>query len=246
MHPGSIPGEASNSKVLCCSCIKPGIRMIDFDKARQNMVDCQIRPNAVTDHAVIKAFLEVPREEFVSATQKSLAYIDEDLRVSGGEPERYLMEAMSMSKLVQLASIGPDDVVLDIGCATGYSTAILSRLCNSVVALESDEDLAEQATQNLLSLGYDNAAVVFGPLEKGYAKEGPYDAIFVGGAVDELPDTLSQQLKEGGRLVVAEGVGNAGVARVYALENGIIGARTAFNCAVRPLPGFAREESFIF
>ena len=220
--------------------------MIDFENARTTMVDCQIRPNDVTDHRVIDAFMDVPREAFVSAAQRPLAYIDEDLPLSSGGSKRYLMEAMSMSKLVQLADIKEDNIVLDIGCGSGYSTAILSKLCNSVVALECDEALAGQATQTLIELGCDNTVVVTGALENGLAKEGPYDAIFIGGAVDAVPEVLLAQLKDGGRLVVVEGTGNAGVAKLYTRDGGVIGANEAFNSSVMPLPGFEREVGFTF
>ncbi len=220
--------------------------MIDFEKARITMVDCQVRPNDVTDYAIIDAFLAVPREEFVSTAQKPFAYIDEDIPVSQDGTKRFLMESMSLSKLLQLADIKKDNIVLDIGCATGYSTALISRLCNSVVALESDPVLAEQATKTLTELGYDNTVVVNGALENGYEKEGPYDVIFIGGAVQALPQGLSSQLKEGGRLVVVEGTSNAGEARLYTNENSVVCARTAFNCAVMPLPGFEKTAEFVF
>ena len=220
--------------------------MIDYEKARQTMVDSQVRPSDVTNHGVIQAFLSVPREAFVSAAQKPLAYIDEDLPLNAHGASRYLMEAMSLSKLIQLADVGEDDIVLDIGCASGYSTAILSKLCSSVVAVESDEELASQASQTLIDLGCDNAVVTNGPLENGLASEGPYDVIFIGGAVEELPTELTAQLKNGGRLVVVQGTGNAGVARLYSRDNDVVGSRDAFNCAVKPLPGFERESSFVF
>lgn len=210
------------------------------------MVDCQVRPNSVTDHRVIAAFLQVPREEFVSPKERPLAYIDEDLPLSGDGRGRYLMECMTLSKLVQLADVAADNIVLDIGCATGYSSAVLSRLSSSVVALESDAALAEDATDTLLRLGYDNVAVVTGPLPEGYAKEAPYDVIFVGGAVEERPDALLKQLKIGGRLVCVEGRGNTGEAMLYTNTAGIISARPVFNSAVMPLPGFERAEAFQF
>lgn len=219
---------------------------MDYERARRTMVDCQIRPNDVTRHDVIAAFLDVPREEFVSAAQRPLAYIDEDLPLNAHQSDRYLMEAISMSKLIQLADIQLTDIVLDIGCASGYSTAVLSKLCNSVVAIESDAALAEQASQKLINLGIDNAAVTHGPLEKGLAAEGPYDVIYIGGAIDELPSGLTDQLKDSGRLVVVEGTGNAGVARLYVREGDLIGSQTAFNCSVMPLPGFQKEPAFVF
>lgn len=220
--------------------------MIDFEKARTTMVDCQIRPNDVTDHKILDAFLSVPREKFVNAAQRPFAYIDEDLPLASENPGRYLMETMTLSKLVQLAQIDKDSIVLDIGCASGYSAAVLSQLCSSVVALESDSLLASQASNTLMELGYDNVVVVEGPLAAGWAKEGPYDVIFIGGAVEELPKALGDQLKEGGRLVVVEGTGNAGISKLYVRENGIMGGRRAFNSAVMPLPGFEKEAEFIF
>ena len=248
MHPGSIPGEASNRcpdyDIVVNGDLMP--MTIDYQSARQTMVDCQVRPNDVTNLDVISAFLSVPREAFVSAAQKPLAYIDEDLPLSAFGSSRYLMEAMSMSKLIQLADVKSDDIVLDIGCASGYSTAILSKLCSSVVAVESEEDLANKATQTLMDLRCDNAVVTNGPLEAGLASEGPYDVIYIGGAVEELPTTLTDQLKEGGRLVVVQGTGNAGVARLVSRDNGVIGSRDAFNCAVMPLPGFEKEAEFEF
>ena len=220
--------------------------MIDFEKARRTMVDCQIRPNDVTEYAILEAFGSVPREAFVSQAQKPIAYIDEDLPLLASDASRYLMEPMSMARLVDLAQIRSDDIVLDIGCATGYSSAILSLLCSSVVAIESDENLAARASENCLNLGYDNVAVVHSPLQNGLAAEGPYDAIFVGGAVHETPEQILKQLKDGGRLVVVEGLGNAGQAKVYLNSGGIISSSVAFNCAVKPLPGFERESVFEF
>ncbi|MFD0917458.1 protein-L-isoaspartate O-methyltransferase [Pseudahrensia aquimaris] len=222
--------------------------MIDFEKARITMVDCQIRPNDVTSHDVLRAFGEVPREMFVTAAQKPLAYIDEDLAIStnGAGEDRYLMEPTPMARLVQLADVTKDCIVLDVGCATGYSTAVLSRLCNSVVALECDSELVERASRSLTELGYDNAVVVEGPLEKGYPSEGPYDAIFIGGSVDYVPDAFLSQLKEGAKLVCVEGQGNSAVAKLYLREGGVLSGRVAFNCAVRPLPGFARASEFVF
>ncbi len=222
--------------------------MIDYLQARTTMVDCQLRPNGVTDLAVLEAFSTVPREEFVPSRSRALSYTDEDIAVqpdSTGHSARYLMAPMALAKLISLAGIEKDDIVLDIGCASGYSTALLSLLCNSVVALECDEDLARQAGEKLTELNYDNAVVVSGALEDGYASEGPYDIIFIGGAVDRVPEALFSQLKDGGRLAVVEGVGNAGVARLYTKNGDIASGRSGFNCAVKPLPGFQVAEEFV-
>lgn len=219
----------------------------DFQNLRTKMVDNQIRTTGVTDLAVIDAFLTVPREAFVPANRQALAYIDEDLPLDGeGGAARYLMEPSPFAKIVQLADVRKSDVVLDVGCASGYSSAILSQLAGSVIGLESDSALAAAATSRLQELGYDNVVIVSGDLREGYPSEAPYDVILIEGAIDAVPEALFGQIKEGGRLVAVEGHGNAGVARIYVKENGIASGRSVFNAAVKPLPGFERVTEFEF
>ena len=119
---------------------------MNFEAARIKMVDNQIRTTDVTSHSVLSAFLTVPREEFVPAKMRELAYIDADIQLAGGAEPRYLMEPSPLAKLLQLAEVSKSDVVLEIGCGTGYASALLSLLASSVVALESDETLAAKAT----------------------------------------------------------------------------------------------------
>jgi protein-L-isoaspartate(D-aspartate) O-methyltransferase len=221
----------------------------DYSEQRQKMVDGQIRTTDVTNLALLEAMLTVPREAFIGANRRSLAYIDEDILIAapdGDRGARYLMEPSPFAKLVQLADVKPADFVLDVGCGTGYCSAVLSRLASSVIALESDPSLAEFATDALAELGYDNAVVVQGPLREGFASEAPYDVIFVGGSVEEVPQALFDQMKEGGRLVVVVGQGNAGVARLYVKTGGEVSGRRAFNAAIKPLPGFERVRTFEF
>ena len=222
--------------------------MNDYSAQRTTMVDCQIRPSDVTDFSIISAMLEIPREKFVSESQAQLAYRDEDLplRDTGSAYPRCLMEPAPFARLLQLAEIQSGAIVLDIGCASGYSTAVLARLCSSVVALEEDKRLAARATQILSELEVDNAVVVTGPLVNGYAKEGPFDVIFIGGAVGQIPDTLAEQLKEGGKLVAVEGTGNTGKATLYVREDENLCKFSHFNCAVWPLPGFEKQVEFEF
>lgn len=216
---------------------------IDYSQARVKMVDGQVRTTDVTNLRLLDALLEVPREQFVPQNRRALAYIDEDVEVAAG---RYVMEPSPMAKLLQLAEIGPNDIVLDVGCGTGYSSAVIAKLAGSVIALESDPMLVASANANLAQLGCDNVAVVQGDLAAGYASEGPYEAIFIGGSVEVIPPGLLSQLKEGGRLVVVEGHGNAGVAKVYSRSGGAVGGRRAFNAAIKPLPGFELVPSFQF
>lgn len=223
--------------------------MMDFEAARTKMVDNQIRTTDVTSHSVITAFLTVPREAFVAPEMKTLAYIDEDMQVAparDGRPARFIMEPSPLAKLLQLAAVSKNDVVLEIGCGAGYAAALLSQLAGSVVAVECDEALASQASATLASLGCDNVAVVTGDLEKGYADEAPYDLIFVNGSIETVPETLLSQLREGGRLLAVVGSGNAARAEVYLSGRGAYSRNQFFNAAVKPLPGFRKAAEFVF
>lgn len=216
---------------------------IDHDKARRNMVDCQIRTSDVTNLDVLDAFLSVPREQFVPQELLQFAYLDEELALMDG---RFLIAGVPLARLIQAASIQPSDSVLDVGCATGYSTAIISRLAKQVTGLECSPALASAARAALAATGCTNVVVVEGPLESGYAANAPYDVVFIGGSVARLPEALAGQLKNGGRLVVVEGTGNAAVARIYVNDDGVVSGRRLFNCSIPMLPGFERKPEFVF
>lgn len=220
--------------------------MTDFNESRRKMVDNQLRTNDVTDHRILDAMELVPRERFVPAAQKAIAYIDEDLPVGSSDTGRVVMKPHIFGKLTQLAEIREDDVVLIVGAGTGYSSAIVSKLAASVVALEENEDLAKTATDVLVDLGIENAVVVEGPLAEGYASEGPYDVVLVDGAVEFLPEDLTRQLKPDGRLVVVEGLGGAGTAMLYQKSGDAVSSRFGFNASVGLLPGFSKAEEFVF
>lgn len=220
----------------------------DFTELRRAMVDSQVRPSDVTDIAIIEAMLTVPREAFVPARQRPFAYIDDDIELNeGADVPRYMMDPAPFARLVQLADPRPSDLVLDVGCGLGYSSAILSRLSGAVIALESDEALAARATETLGDNGFDSVAVVPGPLNEGLVGEGPYDVIFMAGAVDFVPSALLDQLKPGGRLVVVEGHGPTGFAVLHIRDDeGVLSHRRVFNVSAKPLPGFAKEPEFAF
>ena len=161
-----------------------------FEIARKMMVDCQIRPSKVTDKNVLDAFLTVRREAFVSKQQQAVAYIDEDLPLSHG---RNLMEPMVLARLVQALKIHAGDNVLVVGAASGYGSAIIAHLAESVIAIDSPAQSVEKAQELLFEHGIDNAAVVKSRLADGYADEGPYEQIFVEGGVETMPQPLLQQ-----------------------------------------------------
>jgi protein-L-isoaspartate(D-aspartate) O-methyltransferase len=177
--------------------------MIDFELARATMVESQLRTDRVTDRRILSAFATLPRERFVPEEKRELAYSDASLEVwpsIDGAPARFLLPPVVLARLVQLATVEAKDAVLDVGCATGYSTAVLARLASSVTAVEAEPELAAAAREALQELGIANATVMQGALTRGAPEAGPFDVILLNGAVPEVPDTLLAQLKEGGRL----------------------------------------------
>jgi protein-L-isoaspartate(D-aspartate) O-methyltransferase len=210
--------------------------------ARFHMIDSQIRPSDVTDVRVLAALGTVARENFVPRAARALAYADVSVEVA---PGRFLMEPRCFAKLLQLAAITADDRVLDVGCATGYSAAVLARLGATVVALEQDADLLRIASDGLSSTPI---VLVQGALIEGARGEGPFDVIVVEGAIEQVPETLLSQLAEGGRLVAVMNDGSPlnGKATLFLKENGGIGRRAVFDAAVPVLAGFKKMMGFVF
>lgn len=218
--------------------------MSDFAAARHNMIEGQIRTNKVTDPALLDALAALPREQFVPVERRSAAYIDNDVRLSG---ERYMMEPMVLARLLQAAEPTKTEVALDVGCGTGYATAVLARLAATAIGLESDANLARLAGETLGRLAIDNAIVVEGKLADGYARHGPYDVILVNGAVAEFPPALLEQLAEGGRLVGVRRPGSSpGAAMLMLKRHGAVAGRTLFEAATPYLAGLAPKPRFEF
>ena len=218
--------------------------MAEFSKARQNMVDCQLRTNKVVDEALVARFETVPREWFVEESVRSIAYVDEDVSIGNG---RYLVAPMVLARILQELAINPSEVVLDVGCGTGYSSAILSGLADTVVALEENHELATRANDLLTELAADNAIVVEAPLSEGYATQGPYDIILVGGAIASVPSALTDQLIDGGRLaaIIDDGKGQGKVILMIK-RHGAVSQRELFDASVPRLPGFEPKMGFVF
>jgi protein-L-isoaspartate(D-aspartate) O-methyltransferase len=221
--------------------------MIDFAAARRLMVDCQVRTADVTDPRLLAAMLELPRERFFPGDKASLAYLDLDVSVSApGQPIRRLLKPMVLAKLIQAATITETDHVLDVGCGSGYSTALLTHLAGSVVGLEEDSSLARQAADALTWAGLPTAKIVTGALARGCAGEGPYDAILLQGSAELVPVPLFDQLKNGGRLICVLGPGPTGKAMLYRRIEGDLSGRAVFDAAAAPLSGFAKPQEFVF
>jgi protein-L-isoaspartate(D-aspartate) O-methyltransferase len=214
---------------------------MDFTAQREKMVDSQIRTTDVTSHSVLRAFLAVPREAFVPERLKAVAYIDSDIEIA---PGRHLMQPSPLAKLLQLAEIDKSASVLEIGAGSGYVTTLLSELAGSVTALESDPSLLETAKANLA--GRQNVELVSGSLASGFAARAPYDVIFFSGAVDQVPDAIIEQLKQGGRAIVIVGRGHSAAARLIVREGRGQSVRSVFNASVHSLPGFEEKPEFAF
>lgn len=217
--------------------------MTDFAAARLAMVDCQVRPSDVTAYPIIDAMLTVKKEEFVPSNKRSVAYAGDHIPLA---PGRVVLDGRTLGKMLDAAAITPDDLVLDIGCGLGYVAAILGRLAATVIAVEPDAEMAEAAANTLADQDALNVIVEVGALTAGAPDHGPYDVIFLEGAIETLPDTIADQLKSGGRIVAIHTDGRVGTARVGVKAQNGINWRRAFDATAPVLPGFEAEKAFEF
>jgi protein-L-isoaspartate(D-aspartate) O-methyltransferase len=222
----------------------------NFSLARQKMVEGQIVPSGVIDAALVDALQNLPRERFVPGDMRSVAYIDEHIPVGRN---RFLLSPLLLAKLLVLAEVAPTDRVLDIGAATGYSTAVLSGMASHVIAVEKEKDLAEFGRAQWHELQLTNVEMIVGCLSDGYAGGAHYDLVLINGAIQTLPQKLMDQLIEGGRIVSVQntvnlpgtkaGFGKATLWRKYA---GKLSPYTAFDASVPLLEEFEEKKEFIF
>lgn len=220
--------------------------MVDREEQRLNMVESQVRPSDVTDRRIIRAMLDVAREDFLPDALSSLAYSDVALTLPStpGAPGRRLLSPRILSKLLQAADLQPHDVVLDVGCAMGYTSALLACIVETVVALDDDKKFVDQATEALAARSADNVAVVIGPLINGYPDAGPFDVIILEGAVAAEPTHVIEQLKDGGRLVAVMKTGPGGKACRWQVTGDHVAKTELFDASADILPGFEVESMF--
>ena len=216
--------------------------MSEFAARRVTMVDTQVRPSDVTKFPIIAAMLAVPREVYMPREKREAAYMGENIDIGAG---RVMLEPRTLAKMLDALDILPTETVLDIGCGLGYSTAIMARLAEAVVAVEENELMASDAQRSLSAESVDNAAVVVAPLHAGDARHGPYDVMMVQGGVEIVPDALTDQLKDGGRIGAVFMEGALGVARIGHKANGRVTWRFAFNATAPVLHGFAAKPAFV-
>ena len=213
--------------------------MTDFTARRTMMVDTQVRPSDVTKFPIIDAMLKVAREDFVPVGRREAAYLGENISLGEG---RVLLEPRTLAKMLDDLGVENDELVLDIGC--GYSSAVIAHMAEAVVAVEDDEQMAREAQETLINADIDNVIVHHGPLAEGAQQHGPYDVVIVQGGVDDVPEALLAQLKDGGRIACLFMDGPLGEVRLgYKSERGI-SWRKSFNAAAPVLDGFTRAKEF--
>lgn len=217
--------------------------MPDYATRRTMMVDTQVRPSDVTKFTIISAMLRTPREVFVPDALREAAYVGENITLGDN---RVLLDPRTLSKMLDMLDLTQTELVLDVGCGTGYSAAILAQIAQAVVAVEEDDALAQDAETALANVGAEAVIVHKGPLTEGAAEHAPYDAMIVQGGVSEFPAALTQQLREGGRVICLFMQGPLGVVRLGVRQGDQISWRDVFNAAAPVLPGFEKQEAFTF
>lgn len=215
--------------------------MQDYATLRRVMVDTQVRPSDVTKFPIIQAMLTVPREAFLPNDKAEVAYASEHVALT---PDRTVLAPRTFAKMLEALNVTSDMLVLDIGCGYGYSAAVLAHIAEAVVAVEDLEEVTPEISQLLSDHHADNVVLHQGPLTEGAAEHGPYDAIMVEGGIEELPEGLEAQLKEGGRIVCLFVEGRLGTVRVGHKIDGHLNWRYSFNASAPVLPGFATERAF--
>lgn len=217
--------------------------MPDFATRRETMVDTQVRPSDVTKFPIIDAMLRIPREVYVPDEKVEAAYAGDNIDLGDN---RVILEPRTFSKMLDALNLQRTDVVLDLGCAYGYSAAVLADMVEAVVAVEEDPDMAREAVSVLADQGVDNAAIVESRLAEGAPKHSPYDAILLEGAAEQVPDAILAQLKDGGRIAVLFSEGALGVVRIGFKIDGNVTWRFDFNAGAPVVPGFERARDFVF
>lgn len=217
--------------------------MIDFAAARTAMVDCQVRPSDVTRYPIIAAMLDIAREKYVPNTATTIAYIDENIDLGAG---RTMLAPRTLAKMLDAVQPDGSELVLHIGAGLGYGSALLSRLTQAVIAVEENAEFAAAAAAQLSADGEDTVIIEEGSLAAGSAVHGPYDLIFIEGAVEEIPTALTEQLSEHGKIIMLRTEGPLCFAEIGVRGANGFSTRRLFDANAPVLPGFEAKRVFTF
>jgi protein-L-isoaspartate(D-aspartate) O-methyltransferase len=216
---------------------------MDYAHARSNMVNNQLRPSRVEDRFVLDAMAAVPRERFLPKALRGVAYADEDLPLADGH---WLIEPLVLARLIQAAEVKPTDVVLVIGCASGYAGAVMARLAATVIVV-APEAAAETVEALLDDLGVANVVVAASDEPAaGHPSQAPFDVIVVVGSVPAVPPALLEQIGDGGRIVAVVNRGRVGKATVFTRLHGVVGGREVCDAQTPLCPGLNSSPGFTF
>lgn len=217
------------------------------DIARKFMIDSQLVPNGIVDNFVLHAMAEIPREVFASDSCKKTAYADQEL---GVEEERFILSPLNFARLLQAAKLIHKDKVQDIGCANGYSSAVLAKICKKVVAVENSTKLIGNARISIEKLGLNNVVFSKNDLAKGCENEKHFDKIIINGLIEKIPETLVEQLTPGGTIVAVKVFDEHGllpfVVSMTLDKKGVLLLKKHEQAIVSPLPEFAKKKAFVF
>ena len=218
--------------------------MRDYELARFNMVEQQIRTWEVLDQRVLDLLFRVRREDFVPSQYRALAFVDMEIPIGHGER---MLQPKLEARMLQELMLAPTDRVLEVGTGSGYMTALLGSVAAHVYSVEIHEDLTRAAAERLAQSGISNVTLETGDGSRGWDAHGPYDAIVVTGSVPVLPPAFKASLKAGGRLLAV--VGEAPVMEaqlITAVEAGAYNTVSLFETVIAPLKNAQQPERFVF
>lgn len=218
--------------------------------ARMHMINNQLMPGNILSERLIAAMAAVPREWFAPEIYQETAYVDEDIPLGYG---RYMLEPLLFARLLDAANIQPGDRILDIGSATGYSTAVLAQLAGRVIGIEEESELAQKAAQNIAMAGIRNANIISSAFASGHPPLAPYDVIFIAGSIRNIPSSYAAQLAEGGRVVSIRNISQrpgskCGLGKIVVMEKhaGKFSSRLLSDASSPVLKGFEDKPGFMF
>ena len=217
---------------------------MDFNLLRKNMVDCQLKPNKIINLDLIDAFLKVPREIFVNKKNINQCYLDVNIDLT---KNRFLLNPMVCARLIQSLNINKNDTVLTIGSGVGYTSVILSYLCNTVIGIESIKSFYDFSVDVLIKLEVNNVVFIKSKIENGYSDQQPYDCIIIEGGVNYVPIDILYQLSENGKLVAVEiKEGHVGKAILYQRHGNEFTKSYVFDAYIPVFDGFKKSQEFNF